>query len=181
MYFLSHIINIDSKLSEKDFKHVYQSLYKVRTKWADIGLELGVNYRDIRAIEYDQRLDCDGGLRAMLYKRFDSGEPLSWRLICRALRQHTVGEACIAEEIESAWLSNAADHEEGMVIDDEREVDHRKRAQRRRKFITRRKREQRTALCIVAQLVHCIAILLHCACIITIILYSSYMPSILTI
>ena len=160
---------LDLQLSKEDFYSVYNWLYEVRNRWPDIGLALEMNYTDIHAIECDHKNDCKAALRDMLYKLFDSKKPLTWNKICSALRQPTVGQACLAEEIEKEQLLiNASLSNKQATADDHeltrKEKDHHERAQRRKKYVIRRKREQRISpqRMETLLLIHCVAIILHC-------------------
>lgn len=77
---------------------------KSLNNWKDIGLELGISYDTIEAIEIHRRervCDCKRDLLARWLKQEDSvlkeGGP-SWEQLVQALRR--IGEECVAKQVE---------------------------------------------------------------------------------
>ena len=103
MLILCLFFETDSELTAEDFSIVHEKLYKARTKWHNIGLELGVDFETLESICLKFR-DChDECLKKMLACRLQSHGPLTWRGLCDCLKSERVGRNDVAQEIEK-WL-----------------------------------------------------------------------------
>lgn len=92
----------ESRLTISDLKTVLKALYKSRTKWYYVGLDLGVPEDVLEDIEKrrDDLVDC---LREMLKVVLKREEPVTWRVVVEALRSPTVGLDQLAEEVEAKY------------------------------------------------------------------------------
>ena len=101
MLYLFHIVFI--ALKNTDLKVIQRKLWKARTKWRAIGIELDIDPEDLNAIKEKQRDDPDKCLPDMIskwLKKARNANPPTWTDICSALRADAVGNAAIADELE---------------------------------------------------------------------------------
>ena len=91
------------KLTINDLPLLCNTLNPVASKCFAIGLQLGVEYPQIRAIEQNYR-NCEDQLREIISERLKQDSPLTWRDIVTALRSPTLGENSLASEIEQEYL-----------------------------------------------------------------------------
>lgn len=102
-----NVIHADTPLEMSDFKDIYEALFDARTKWQDIGLELGVDPETLRSIRREQREYNDDCLKEMLHFRLKYMYPktmfpsaITWQLIIESLRAKAVYRHDVANEIE---------------------------------------------------------------------------------
>ena len=86
-------------LTLNDLAQVLNYLYRVRSKWFNIGLQLGVHVTDLTTIE------CEGHeestrLRKMLMIALNSQQKVTWNQICEVLRSPVIGELVYAKRLE---------------------------------------------------------------------------------
>ena len=83
-----------------DLQYVYERLVGVSSKWNDLGGALGLDYDTLSTIrtDFSNAQDC---LREMLAKRLQLGNPLTWRELCKGLRNPTVRRDDVATKIEN--------------------------------------------------------------------------------
>ena len=86
-------------LTLDDIGQVLNRLYHVRTKWLNIGLELGVHIRDLNNIEREGN-DDSTRLRKMLSFALNSQQKVTWKQICEALCNPIIGESVYAKRLE---------------------------------------------------------------------------------
>ena len=91
----------DSNLTMGDISFIYDKLYETRTKWAEIGMRLGVDHETLSSIKTMNFHDHEKCLRAMIADRLKTGRKLTWKDICNCLRHQTVARNDTAEKIES--------------------------------------------------------------------------------
>ena len=91
------IILGDHQLSVGDLQKVQKCIWDARSKWYNIGLELGIDAGTLDTIDSTQNPDCC--FRAMLTKwlRQDSPKPTRTALAV-ALRSPSVGHGKLAEQ-----------------------------------------------------------------------------------
>ena len=87
----------------KDFSTVHDKLFKARTEWHNIGLELGVDIDTLESIRLQFNDRHDECLKKMLTCCLQSHGPLTWRGLCDCLKSQTVGRKDVAQKIEK-WL-----------------------------------------------------------------------------
>ncbi len=99
---------METDLSEKDLIVVLKAAYSARTKWYNIGLELGVQSDTLDSIRdrFDDPIDC---LREVLRPWLKGISPrATWRCLVDALRSCIIGEEKLASELEAKYCTKAA-------------------------------------------------------------------------
>ncbi len=84
--------------SEPDFNTIYEDLYPVRLKWYEIGLNLGIHYRELNVIKKENCGDCSICLRETLIIRFETETPTVNDFI-KALESVTVDHKEVAKKL----------------------------------------------------------------------------------
>jgi len=92
--------NLDKQLGIEDLRIILKSLFSARVKWLSIGVNIGVDYPTLKAIEREQHERCDDCLREMLGHRLAQSTPLTWADLCAALREESVDKEQLAHDIE---------------------------------------------------------------------------------
>ena len=87
------------ELTINDLPLLCNTLNPVVSKYFALGLQLGVEYPQIRAIEYNYRKSKDQ-LREIISERLKQDSPLTWDDIVIALREDSVREFSLASQIE---------------------------------------------------------------------------------
>lgn len=82
-----------------DFAQVLKCLHGVRSKWLNIGLELGVHITDLNDIEREGN-DDSIRLRKMLTRALNSQRTVTWKQICEALYSPVIDESVYAKRLE---------------------------------------------------------------------------------
>ena len=101
IYFIE---TLDTELTVSDLPIVLEKLFKARTKWYEIGLQLGVPNEFLRSLSVTN-IGAEACLREMLADRLQTSAPLTWRDLCVSLRSPLVGHQDVAEEIEFRYIS----------------------------------------------------------------------------
>ena len=91
------------ELTINDLPLLCNTLNPVASKCFALGLQLGMEYQQIRTIENDYRKSKDQ-LREIISERLKQDSPLTWHNIVTALRSPTVGENSLASQIEQKHL-----------------------------------------------------------------------------
>ena len=99
------------ELTINDLPHLCNTLNPVASKCSALGLQLGVEYPQIRNIEHNYRT-CEDQLREIISERLKQDPPLTWHEIVTALRSPNVGEHSLASQIESQYISPSLDPQE---------------------------------------------------------------------
>lgn len=86
-------------LTLDDLAQVLNHLYRVRSKWLNIGLELGVHITDLTNIEREAN-DDSTRLRRMLTLALNRQQVVTWRQICEVLCNPVIGESVYAKTLE---------------------------------------------------------------------------------
>ena len=86
-------------LTINDLPLLCNTLNPVVSKCFALGLQLGVEYPQIRAIERNYRT-CEDQLREIISERLKQDSPLTWCDIVTALREDSVRESSLASQIE---------------------------------------------------------------------------------
>ena len=83
-----------------NLKGVQDLVWDVRTKWSNLGLELGIKIADLEVIEKNNRSDVDTCFKKMLLMWLRMVNPFpSWEGLVSALGKSSVGRKDIAEKI----------------------------------------------------------------------------------
>ena len=93
-----------SGLGEDDLGKIYNALYRVRTSYKPIGLQIGVKKSEIESVER-QQTDQGERLLEVLSIRIKKEEVLTWEDIVKALRSDCVGEGKVADEIQKKYVN----------------------------------------------------------------------------
>lgn len=94
-------------LTLDDLAQVLNHLYCVRSKWLNIGLELGVHITDLTNIEREAN-DDSTRLRRMLTLALNRQQVVTWRQICEALCNSVIGESVYAKRLEEELQRSTA-------------------------------------------------------------------------
>ena len=103
---MSHSQPAGQQLTVDDLPVVREALNKVRAKWYDVGMQLGVSVGTLDAIkkQYSDPSDC---LRETLTTWLQTCvPPPTWTNIVGALRSSVVGEARLAADLEQKYCSS---------------------------------------------------------------------------
>ena len=105
------------KLSLSDLKTVRDALYEARSKWEDIGIELGLGKNDTDAIKREKSNNVGDCFREMLstYLKRDNPEP-SWSSIIAALRARAVGESQLAQDLVQSCCSSIISRKQTVAV-----------------------------------------------------------------
>ena len=90
-------------LTNNDIPMLLNVLHPVTVKYSSLGIQLGIDEKEICIIEHDYRY-CVDRLRAVLARRLDQGTPLTWQDIINALRTESVQEYGLAKYITESQL-----------------------------------------------------------------------------
>ena len=83
-----------------NLKDVQDLVWDVRTKWDDLGLELGIKISDLEMIEKNCNKDVNSCFKKMLLMWLRMVDPFpSWEGLVSALGKSSVGRKDIAEKI----------------------------------------------------------------------------------
>ena len=94
-------------LDTKDVKEVRGFLYKVRRKWYDIGIELGISIDELDTISVNNQNDSEKCLVDMIKIWLKSiNPPPTWNALSKALKSDPVGEAQMAKKGEH-WFPSS--------------------------------------------------------------------------
>ena len=87
-----------TELGEDDLKLLYNTLYRIRKKYALLGMQIGLKKSEIDDIGA-QKLDPSMSLLEVLSVRVKKAEALTWNDIYNALRSQCIDESKLAKEI----------------------------------------------------------------------------------
>ena len=88
-------------LDYDDLAKVYDAIYSVRSKWDNLGLQLGILGTDIDAVKRECRGDVGECLHKLLSMWLKKADPKpTWKTLIIALKSKTVGFGSLAEELE---------------------------------------------------------------------------------
>ena len=93
------------QLTIGDLKTVKKAVWSARTRWKDIGLELGIIQTDLDAIEAAYRTDigrCFIEMLALWLKQVDP--PPTWSALVAALQDPTIEEGTLAKQVEREYV-----------------------------------------------------------------------------
>ena len=94
------------ELRLEDLSYLSEALYPVRAKYKFFGLQIGVDIRDIEAIEKTWKCDSDHCLLEILTARLKQKPALTCVDIVKALRSRTVNDNQVANDFESKFISD---------------------------------------------------------------------------
>ena len=98
-------ISTVKELTINDLPLLCNTLNPIASKCFDLGLQLGVEYQQIRAIEQNYKKSRDQ-LREIISERLKQDSPLTWHDIVTALRSLRIREYTLASKIERDHLHN---------------------------------------------------------------------------
>ena len=88
----------NTELDEDDLKLLYNTLYRIRKKYALLGMQIGLKKSEIDDI-VAQKLDPSMSLLEVLSVRVKKAKALTWNDIYNALRSECIDESKLAKEI----------------------------------------------------------------------------------
>ena len=94
----SKVASPNTELGEDDLKLLYNTLYRIRKKYALLGMQIGLKKSEIDDIGA-QKLDPSMSLLEVLSVRVKKAEALTWNGIYNALRSQCIDESKLAKEI----------------------------------------------------------------------------------
>ena len=94
----SKVASPNTELGEDDLKLLYNTLYRIRKKYALLGMQIGLKKSEIDDIGA-QKLDPSMSLLEVLSVRVKKAEALTWNDIYNALRSQCIDESKLAKEI----------------------------------------------------------------------------------
>ena len=103
-------------LTINDLALLCNTLNPVASKCFALGLELGVEYSEIRNIEHNYRT-CEDRLREIISERLKQVKPLKWHDIVTALSSPSVNHLDIARHIQSWYMSPSLDLQQHSAFD----------------------------------------------------------------
>ena len=89
-------------LTSRDLAILLNILNLIASKWYALGLQLGLQYQQLRTVEHDYR-KCEEQLREIIVGQ---EPPITWCDLTTALRSECVGENRLASEIEKRYVHN---------------------------------------------------------------------------
>ena len=92
----------NTELDEDDLKLLYNTLYRIRKKYASLGIQIGLKKSEIDDIEA-HKLDPGKSLLEVLSIGWNKAQPLTWNDIYSALRSECVDEGGLAERIRQKY------------------------------------------------------------------------------
>ena len=93
-------------LSLDDLAQIIEDIHDAVDKWHNIGIQLGLHESDLKSIESNYPRQNDR-LREMICKWLQN-KAASWKKMVTALKSRTVGEAFLAEQLETKYCKSAA-------------------------------------------------------------------------
>ena len=107
-----------SGLGEDDLGKIYNALYRVRTSYKPIGLQIGVKISEIESVE-SKHTDPGDRLLGILSIRVKKEDVFTWRDIQKALRSDCVGEGKVADEIQKKYVNPPVKQHEKQAQSDQ--------------------------------------------------------------
>ena len=95
---------LEDNLEEKDFRLVLAMVWEARSKWYNIGLELGISSETLECIRANDRDDTEKCFVDMIKRwlQSDEVENKSFKALVRALKSPSVGREQVAEDMEKS-------------------------------------------------------------------------------
>ncbi len=90
-----------------DYLNVRRALVGIVCGWDDLGVVLGLSYHEVKSIKLNFPKDVQECLKEVIGKWLEgkgSGEPPSWKGLCKALRDPLVSRPDVASNIEQTYL-----------------------------------------------------------------------------
>ncbi len=98
--------SVSDPLTLSVFRDVQNKLWTVRSKWFNLGIELGLYLDDLEVIRRDHRY-IDEQFPRMIRTWLERREPKpTWQAIIAALQECTVDEEGVADDLTKAYQSN---------------------------------------------------------------------------
>ncbi len=82
---------------------IKSNLFRARSKWENIGLELKIDAETLKCIKSHNKECHDACLHDMLMHRLEAVGSLTWSLLCKCLRSPLVERNDVASEIEKKF------------------------------------------------------------------------------
>ena len=97
---------LENNLEEKDFRLVLSMVWEARSRWYNIGLELGISVETLDCIRQNDRDDAEKCFIDMIKRwlQSDEVEDKSFKAMSTALKSPLVGREQVAEELEKSML-----------------------------------------------------------------------------
>lgn len=90
-------------------KDLVEELHDVASKWRTVGVQLEIPTSTLKAIDYENRGNCNAALSAMLSEWTTQVGDMSWQAVIDALRTKSVGETALAADIELRRLRKSSE------------------------------------------------------------------------
>ena len=90
------------------YLNVRRALQGIVSEWDDLGEVLGLSHDEVKSIRVNYPKDVKECLKEVIGKWLEgkgSGEPPSWKSLCKALRDPLVERKDLASRIEQTYLS----------------------------------------------------------------------------
>ena len=103
------------RLTTKDLKVVHESLWEVRSKWRNLGIQLDMKIEDLEEIAANNNQKVDDCFADCIIRWLrQSNPPPTWTFLIKALKSPTVGFQDLAKTLERKYLqqSSLTDHDE---------------------------------------------------------------------
>ena len=106
-----HAVNSSVQLSIHNMRDVLNLVYDARSKWLEIGVQLGIIFGTLEAIREDHPKDCDKCLTELLNTWLKGTNPSpTWKALADALRAKAtavqVKVVSKGEDQEGMWSTN---------------------------------------------------------------------------
>ena len=102
-------------LTIKNLSEVRDALWNARSKWMDIGIELGIAKSDLDSIQESSRGDPSECLTSVVSLYLENHTSRSWSEIVEALKSPYVGFGYLADQLESKVISESKGDDKGVV------------------------------------------------------------------
>ena len=99
-FYIYILHTLTDRLTLKDRQEVYEKLIDASPDWENLGGALGLSVPTLKGINKDCRGIVNDCLREMITKRLQSDDALTWRDLCKCLRNRTVKHSDMAQNIE---------------------------------------------------------------------------------
>ena len=95
--------------SEPKLKELVDDLHDAASKWRAIGVQLELPMSTLKAIDYQNRGNCNQALQDMLNEWVQQLNNVTWAAVVEALKSKSVGEVALARDIEQRRLQRASE------------------------------------------------------------------------
>ena len=96
-------------MTTKDLKAVHESLWEVRSKWRNLGIQLDIKVEDLEAIAANNHQKVDECFAdCIICWLRQSNPPPTWTSLINALKSPTVGFQDLAKTLERKYLQQSS-------------------------------------------------------------------------